>query len=214
MFSHILQYIQQKKGMRTSKEDIWAARKRHYDKKFSFRDTWLGYYFLHIFSAVSIREKKRQQMAEKRAAIKAKRRRTDAAHAVEAAEKSERDQTAEAQAKLERAEAAASSALALMLEMKELKARRRIRLARVSSPLPPSSEEEESDTNDSEAPEDRVNNSLATPVPLYSISRRRKLRFDTPPPESPGPPEKVDGTEEKLPSFYDTLWMSLEGRWR
>ncbi|KAJ7081793.1 hypothetical protein B0H15DRAFT_952815 [Mycena belliarum] len=173
-----------------------AARKRHYDK-----------------NAVIIREKKRQQMAEKRAAIKAKRRRTDVTHMAEAAAKQERAQAAEAAAELERAEAAASRTLALMLELKELKTQRRLRLeslrqiSRVPSPLPPSSEEDESDMDDV-VPAAEATDLVTGSLPVH---RPKRMRLETPPSGSP-PPEESDGSNEKLPSFYDKLWASMKHR--
>ncbi|KAJ7440761.1 hypothetical protein FB451DRAFT_1186619 [Mycena latifolia] len=186
--------------------------RRHYEKQLGFRlepqPLWL---IFDNSSAVEIRDKRRTQMAEKRAAIKAKRRRSDIARA--------------AQAELERAELAASIALSRMhrkqtkARLRELKSSRRAR--RGESPLPPSSDEQSSDYGDGPSVEEEVGTNAdeeagtrAIPTYLPEISGRAGLpirracqfRLNTPPSSSP-PPEEL---EEKIPSFYEKLWAAME----
>ncbi|KAJ7448394.1 hypothetical protein FB451DRAFT_1187817 [Mycena latifolia] len=151
-------------------------------------------------------------MAEKRAGIKAKRRRSENARA--------------AQAELERAEQEASIALSQMLRQKtkawlrELKAARGAR--RGESPLPPSSAEQSSDEEavqgkagaEEDGPDGDEASARLRHIPDMSdrqrhigvVRRGRPFRLSTPPFSSP-PPEEL---EEKIPSFYDKLWAAVE----
>ncbi|KAJ7458440.1 hypothetical protein FB451DRAFT_1182639 [Mycena latifolia] len=161
----------------------------------------------------SLRKQRRKEvMAEKRAAIKAKHCRSDIARA--------------AQAELECAELAASIALSRMhrkqtkARLRELKSSRRAR--RGESPLPPSSDEQSSDYGDGPSVEEEVGTDAdeeagtrAIPAYLPEISGHRAglpirracpFRLNTPPSSSP-PPEEL---EEKIPSFYEKLWAAVE----
>ncbi|KAJ6530527.1 hypothetical protein DFH09DRAFT_1093576 [Mycena vulgaris] len=209
----------------------------HYAKKLRFIFVHNHYSLNKHPSADKIREKRRIQMAEKRAAIKAKCRR------------SERDiSQLETETETEAAEFLASQALCAMLKRKRAA---RIAAGRTAaglmSPLPPSSDEDLMDGSngekhagcaiDEQNAEQKLgrlrNRKRATqsPVAMGSMKSRhlgttnfqfRKVSETSGHQQQPGrrrpirlatPPSRSPTPEElqdRMPSFYDKLWAVVE----